>query len=186
MSALVGFIEAAASYFGVPLDQVVDGSTVDASKGDLDVVLRIALKPDDVVGIAGRMKAMAEQRDLEQSRVALAATAPEPVAPSNDQLRAQYNSLPAHQRSAFGSFAKFKAAAEQAGAEEPVGERKEGGLDLPPHVWLDASECTEQQKVFAVGYDHTKGQYAIDPDDLTNEQRAQRMGGAIDDGMDRQ
>lgn len=101
MTALTNFIRAAASYFGVPVDQLMEGSTIDASQGAFDVLLRVALTPDDLKGIAGRMEAMLVDAHAEVEE-------PQPPEPSNEELRTLWDSLPGNQRSAFGSFAVFK------------------------------------------------------------------------------
>lgn len=59
------FILAAASYFGVPVHQVMPGSHVESAPGTFDVWLRVALTPDDIKGVARRMAAMEDVGDPE-------------------------------------------------------------------------------------------------------------------------
>lgn len=153
------FLVAAASYFGLPDDQVMQGSTVEAgADGSLDVVLRVALTPDDIAGIAGRMKVLAEAQ-------------PEPVyaeteVPTREQLREQYNALSKQERSHYGSFHHYVVST---GLLDPY--RATDKVDLPAHVYLSPAQATSQQKAMAVGRDE-KGNYAIAVEDLSHEQKA--------------
>lgn len=97
------FVLAAASYFGVPVHQVMHGSGVQADQGTFDVLLRVSLTPDDIAGVAGRMKAMAEAPQHEPVQ------AP-PVAFSRDEMREVYNALTPEERSQYGSFARYVSA----------------------------------------------------------------------------
>jgi hypothetical protein len=101
MTALTNFIRAAASYFGVPLDQLTEGCAIDSSTGEFEVVLRVALTPDDLKGIAGRMEAMLVDAQAEPEVL-------EAILPSNEELRKRWDALCPGDRSAFGSFAVFK------------------------------------------------------------------------------
>lgn len=192
MTALTDFVVAAGSYFGLPEGRVMEGSTVDVSNGEMELVLCIRLTSDDVASIGKRMGVL-----LVEAKVDAAQAAKRDVVgvPSNSEMRDQWNSLPAHQKSAFGSFAKFKAACEQAGAEWPLGAsrgvtglgtavsldaiRETEGLpplgksgrkaEIPPHVWVPGSELTGPQLAMAMSMDE-QGRYAMDPNDLTKEQ----------------
>lgn len=172
MTALHDFIQAAASYYGVPLDQLTEGSTLDTAQGDIELVLRVALTPEDVSSIAARMQRMALERKVDEAQAAEAAKRAA-AGRTRHELRKAYNSLTRAERSAYGSFAKYAAAhgAVDLFATPEVVEKAE----LPPHVWLERGEVTEQQKAMAVGMDE-KGRYAVDPADLTEQQRAQHLG----------
>lgn len=186
MSTLQDFILASASYFGIPAEQIMDGSTIDASQGDFDVVLRVSLTPDDLKGVAGRMATMLLDRKADE---AVAFSAPAEAGPPDGMLREAYGNLTKAERSRHGSFARFKAYAQTGIRRDVVGEVPAPvqaglapgealelpvrvGLDLPAHVWFEGSQLTEQQKMLSVGRD-TAGLYAMAPEDLTDEQRAQ-------------
>lgn len=166
MTALTDFVVAAGSYFGLPEGRVMEGSTVETKDGEMELVLRIVLSSDDVVGIGKRMGVLLAQAESDARVEDM-----EPILPSREALRAQYNSLPASQRSAFGSFAKFKALYNDSGiVAVPPGADKV--VELPPHVYVPGRELTAQQLSMAVGMD-AEGRYAMDPNDLTPEQLAE-------------
>lgn len=183
MSALNDFVVAAGSYFGLPEDRVVSGSTLDVSQGQMTLVLCIDLTTDDVVGIAKRAGVMTLEAQVDAAQAAKDVAVAAPL--SRDQLRAMYNGLPAHQRSAFGSFAKYVATYRQA---DPYADDKaaiEATLNkgqIPAHVWIDPHELTSTQAAMAIGMDPTTGTYAMDPADLTQEQRT-RLGIVLVEGL---
>lgn len=159
MTALHNFIRAAASYYGVPVGQLTEGCAIDSSTGEFEVVLRFALTPDDLAGVAKRMATMLQEQAVDE---AIAAQQAEHKAMPT---RADWDMLTAAERSAYGSFARFKA------QYVPPVEK----VELPAHVWLERGEATPTQMSMAVGMDE-KGRVAVDPADLTNEQRAKRAG----------
>lgn len=158
------FLVAAASYFGLPDTQVMQGSTIEAAPGGtIDLVLRISLTPDDMTGIAGRMAALAE---MEQ---------PEPVQaqvemPSRERMREEYNALDKRARSEFGSFARYVA---WRGGPDP-----HAPAPVPPHVYLWHHEATSQQRADAIGRD-AQGRFAVAVDDLTEDQQKAHMPEAV-------
>lgn len=164
-NALNDFVVAAGSYFGLPEGRVVHGSTVETQDGDMVLVVRMVLTTDDVVGIGKRMGVMALEAKVDEVQATAAHFGVEP--PSRDTLRAMYNQLPAHQRSAFGSFAKYVAAYGEADAYAQALDKAE----LPAHVWVPSRELTTQQRAMAVGTVEDGSRYAMDPADLTEEQR---------------
>lgn len=140
MSALNDFAVAAGSYFGMPEGRVMQGSTVDVSNGDMELVLRIVLTTDDVVGIGKRMGVMMVEAQVDAQQAAQQAAQAAARMPPREALRTQWNSLPASQRSAFGSFHKYVQAHEQAGAEWPLGtqgamEGEQAAGFEPPAGW---------------------------------------------------
>lgn len=152
MNALSDFLVATASYFGLPDGVVVEGSTVDASSGDLEVVLRVQLKPDDLVGIGKRMAVLMTQKAVDDAQAAKVGA--EVAGPSNEALRAAWQALGPSERSGFGSFAKFKA------EWQPGGETAQ----------VYCAHLTQQQRDTA-GPPDEKGRYAIPVADLTEGQR---------------
>lgn len=176
MSALNDFVVAAGSYFGMPEGRVMHGSTIDTKDGQLTLVLRIDLTTDDVVGIGKRVGVLLAQAESDARVEDM-----EPILPSREALRAQYNSLPASQRSAFGSFHKYVVAYD-AGYEPPQGwaadSEPKGPAVIPAHVWVPGSELTGPQLAMAMSMDE-QGRYAMDPADLTSEQR-KRLGVVLD------
>lgn len=160
---LKDFIAGAASYFGLPVDQVVEGK-VHTEHGCIEVVLHVQVTADDLAGIAGRMKAMAEVPPVPHHT-------PQPAAPTDAELREEYNTLTKADRSRFGAFHRYKAWRMDGGPEQ-----QQATIDLPPHVYLAAGECTAQQRAMAIGQDE-KGQYAIAVEDLTEAQRIEHVPG---------
>lgn len=161
MTALTDFMVAAASYMGLPDGQVLEGSTVDASSGDLELVLRVSVTADDLVGIGKRMGVLMAQKAVDDAqRVKAWVDAPELT---NEELRAAWQALEPSEQSRHGSFGRYKLHIEH-------GTMPLGDLELPAHVWMHGNALTEQQKAMAVGMDE-KGRYAMDPDDLTGSQR---------------
>lgn len=150
------FLVAAASYFGLPDTQVMQGSAVEtAPGGTIDLVLRISLTPDDVMGIAGRMKVMAEMEQPEPG--------PAPAEmPSRERMREEYNALDKRARSEFGSFARYVA---WRGGSDPF-----AVSEVPPHVYLWHHEATLRQRAEAIGRD-AQGRFAVAVDELTEDQR---------------
>lgn len=167
MSALNDFIVAAASYFGLPDSRVTEGSTIDDRDGEMGLILRIALTPDEVVGIGKRMGVLLSEKAVDDAQRAKVGV--EVHLPSNVELRAAWTALTRAERSAYGSFGVFKV--KWNAAEEDVGK-----AEVPPHVYVPGLELTEQQKMLSVGYDTTTGKYAMDPADLTPEQIAEHFG----------
>jgi hypothetical protein len=172
MTALHDFIRASASYFGLPVDQLTEGSTLDTTRGDMEVVLRVALLPNDVAEIAQRMERMALEARVDAQVAEQQAAAQ--VIPTRDQMRDAYNALTPSERSAYGSFYRYCVAVGM-GVTDPYvpSAEPEEKVEIPKVVWLDRSEATEQQKVMAVGVDE-RGRYGMDADDLTYEQRKAR------------
>lgn len=171
-TVLNNFVVAAASYFGLPLDQLMPGSTLDTSMDDMELVLRIKPTMEDVEGIAKRMGVLRVEHEVDQAQAAKAQAQAEAEEPSVAMLRAQYNSLPAAQKSAFGSFGRYVAACEQGALEAQARKAQEPprtGLDLPAHVWVPGSELTGPQMALAMSSD-ASGRFAMDPNDLTKEQ----------------
>jgi hypothetical protein len=185
MTALHDFIRAAASYYGLPQDQLNEGSDIDTSRGDIEVVLRIALSSADVTAIGKRMEVLRVEAESDARVAAQQAQQAAQDAPSDAELREEYNALSLAERSRYGSFARFRASY---GAGDPYVSANVGDLpgkttpeyvvlsvpsdkvELPTVVWLDRSEVTEQQKAMAIGVDE-KGRYGVDPQDLTELQR---------------
>jgi hypothetical protein len=196
MTALHSFIQAAASYWGVPVDQLTHGSTIDATTGDIEVVLRVAVNQADLAGIAVRMQRMATEAAVDEAQ-AKPQVAYGPL--TDGVLRTAYNGLPTAERSKHGSFAKFKA---YMGAPDSwdYGQHRvdainagllPGGpgnttpepVELPPHAYVPGRALTEQQKAMAVGMNE-RGEYAMDPADLTEQQRAQYGAGVTSNADD--
>lgn len=186
MNALVTFVHAAASYYGVPVEQLTEGSGIATDKGDFELVLRFKLEPTDLAGIMQRMQQMRAAEQIAEEQAARV-QAMQPEARSDAELRAEYQALPPDARSRYGSFARYKAGlpiGDLTAADfiEPI---KAGALpggpfhttpepvELPQVVWLERGEATEQQKAMAIGVDE-KGRIGVDPDDLTEEQRKAR------------
>ena len=188
MNAFHNFIRAAASYYGVPVDQLTEGCSIDSSTGEFEVVLRLVVTPEDLAGIGKRMDTMMREAQVDEA-VAQRATERETTLPSDEELRELYNALHPATRSHFGSFARYKAQWHES-TQALLG--IEGALDvarkveLPAHVWVPARELTDQQRAMAVGVDDATNRYAMDPADLTAEQRAKALGIEVDDGMDRE
>lgn len=108
MSALNDFVVAAGSYFGLPEGRVMHGSTLDVDQGDMSLVLRIELTPEDVVGIGKRMGVMLTEKATDEA--VAARTQDAPALPTNEELRAAWEALTPAQRSRFGSFGNYKTA----------------------------------------------------------------------------
>lgn len=107
------FILAVASYFGVPVDQVMAGSGVETAQGAFTVVLRVALTPDDIKGVASRMEALAEVDDPrpgDDEKITIQPTPTIVITPQqlNESLlvrmRNEYNALSHIARARFGSL----------------------------------------------------------------------------------
>lgn len=167
MNALITFVHAAASYYGVPVEQLTEGSGIATDKGDFEIVLRFKLEPTDLAGVMQRMQEMRAAEQIAQEQTARVQAA-QPDPPTDEELRAAYNALGPKEKSYYGSFARYKVMGDYGVhvAADPVG--------LPKVVWLQRGEATEQQKAMAIGVDE-KGRIGVDPDDLTEEQRAWRM-----------
>lgn len=166
MNALNDFVVAAGSYFGLPEGRVMQGSTLDVGNGELELVLRIVLTSDDTVGIGKRMGVMLTEKATDEAVAARRATeAPAFVMPTNDELRALWDALDKTERSKHGSFGKFKAQWMSAPEADKV--------ELPAYVWLDPGEETPYQASMHMGVDMS-GRIAVDPGDLTSEQKAKR------------
>lgn len=172
MTTLSDFILGAASYYGVPLERLMGGSTVDTTQGEFEVVLRVALTVEDVASIAARAQRMALERKVDEW---IAAEPPAPKMPSREERRKQWEGLSDAGRAVYGSFHRFT---QSLGDADPYASPVEwvgrGGpevqpVELPAHVYLPPDQATEQQKVMAVGRDG-RGWYAVDPADLTPEQ----------------
>ena len=99
------FLTAAASYYGLSLDQVQNDSEIDTSTGEFIAVMRILMTPDDLIGVAERMKAMREEEAQRQREVQSESQSQL----SEDELRRLYNSLPDKRKSYFGSFGRYLA-----------------------------------------------------------------------------
>lgn len=181
MNALIDFVNAAASHFGLPSDQLTHGSGISTENGDFELVIRLKLTPENVIGIGKRMAVLATEArvDAELARQ----QAPQP--PSDADLRLVYNAMSEGERSHWGSFNRFKQGMGMGDAYtanlHAVTEAVMSGLidgpapvEVPPVVWLDSNEATDQQKAMAVGYDVTTDRYGVDPGDLTAEQLAKR------------
>lgn len=172
MNALNDFVVAAGSYFGLPEGRVMDGSTVDATSGDMELVLRVVLTSDDIEGIARRMGVMRIELLADEAHARLKAKQEAVAQPTDKELRAQYDQLPAHQKSGFGSFAKYKAKYQESEAMVAAIERAAEvvrTVELPAHVYVPGSMLSAQQLSMAMGMD-ADGKYAMDPADLTQEQ----------------
>jgi hypothetical protein len=98
------FLQAAASYWGIPPDQLILGKQSGAIDGVFSVQLNIALTPDDLVGITHRMGQMAQPEAQEQE---------DPVFVPDDlnleQLHDDWAALTQTERGRFKSFARYKA-----------------------------------------------------------------------------
>jgi hypothetical protein len=178
MTALHDFIRASASYFGLPLDQLTVGSTLDTSNGDMEVVLRVALLPSDVAEIAQRMERMALEARVDAQVAERNAQAEAAKVPSRDVLRAMYNSLSEADQSRYGSFHNYVQAQ---GFPDPYPAMRdtlpgpsEEPVTIPTVVWLERGEATAYQaQGCAIGVD-AQGRIGVAPEDLTPDQKAAR------------
>lgn len=175
MSAFNDFIIAAGAYFGIPDDQLMQGSTVDVSTGEMEVVLRVALTSENVTAIGQLMARMALEAKVDAQVAQAKAEAEAEAAAMSDEdqrmaLRAEYNALTASERSAYGSFYRFLQVRMAGLINDPYVPEP---VAIPDVVWLEHGEATEQQRYMAVGLDE-KGRVGVDPADLTEEQRAKR------------
>lgn len=185
------FLKAALSYYGVDASgghrsafQSADGAQV--------LTVEINVTDDDLAGIAARMKVIQD----EQVPAEAATIVP---GPTDAELRQAYNAMSPAQRSAYGSFARFRAmcggaypyadrelrefADIEAGAPEPsegVGGRKvqhvdvEGQADaaeMPDAVWVPAYGMANYQFDVSSEYDAVENRYLMQVAMLTPEQR---------------
>jgi hypothetical protein len=183
MTALHDFIRASASYFGLPLDQLTEGSTLDTTRGDMEVVLRVALMPSDVAEIAERMQRMALEAAVDAQVARQQAEAEVAATPSREAMREVWNMLHPSLQSRYGSFHRYVASVE-AGmvptTEKPTAPPDLGPgpedepVTIPTVVWVHPSAATEQQKMMAIGVNE-HGYIGLDPADLTPEQAAMSL-----------
>lgn len=176
--------QAAISYFGLPEGtSLVEGGPVGA------FAFVIPLTEEHLRGIADRMKALAEP--IEQL-----VFAPNEMK-TRDELRAEYNAMPAAEKAKWGSFGRYEAhsAMGMAGDDaiepsEGAGGRKVQHVDvpeadarsaLPDAVWVPQPELTQEQIMMSSdtkaggGAQHWLIQTAM----LTTEQQAKyAKGGA--------
>jgi hypothetical protein len=181
MTALHDFIRASASYFGLPLDQLTVGSTLDTTNGDMEVVLRVALLPSDVAEIAQRMERMALEARVDAQVAQRKAEVPAP--PPREVMREAYRNLSSAERSAYGSFHRY---VQEHGGPDPFATEPDPvpdpfapdpslePVEIPKVVWLHPNAATEQQKAMAIGVNE-HGYIGLDPADLTPEQAAMPM-----------
>jgi hypothetical protein len=150
-------IAAAASYFGVPADQMIDGE-MHSNNGTLCVTLRVALISDDVVGIVKRMKTMREPAVQKAPSYA-------EMVDREDWYR-EWESLGEQAQAHFGSWANYKTWRQEQ-------EQKVRKVEVPEHVWLRDDEVTDYQRMMALSVDE-EGRHAVSVDDLTPDQLDKR------------
>lgn len=154
-------IRAAASYFALPPDQVMQGSDMAVDSGTVMMVFHVALRPSDVEGITRRMRAMVEPEQAQEGQ-------PEAAGEANEhkQWRAEYDGMDRRSKSVFGSFMRY-ADWRAAGG---VLDSEVQATEIPAHVWMRPEEATDYQRLMAMGTDQ-EGRIAVSVDDLTEEQR---------------
>jgi hypothetical protein len=98
------FLQAAASYWGIPPDQLIMGKQSGAIDGVFSVQMTIALTPEDLVGITHRMGQMAQPEAQAQVEPVFV-----PDEMNLEQLRDDWAALTQTERGKFKSFARYKA-----------------------------------------------------------------------------
>lgn len=151
------FLQATASYFGLADTHASQAEVHTTEQGAMVATFQIQLTDEDMVGILGHMKAMAEPMPTEPIYV-------QTEAPSDERMRDEYNAMDKRTKSEFGSFARYKTWRLGGGAELV------DKVEIPPHVWIEPGDANLMQRVMAVGRDE-RGRYAVALDDLTAEQR---------------
>lgn len=192
------FLQAAASYWGIPPDQLLMGKQGGTISGVFEVQLTIALTPGDLVGITHRMHQMAEDTGMREPQ------AEQDVFVADDPLqlaqwRDDYSALSPQEKGKFKSFQLYKSVRqlqqqEQEIAEalseqsEGVGGRKvqhvdvaeeqEAVSELPAAVWVPHDDSTVEQRMFASAMDSSGVfvRYLIQVDMLTPEQKVKYCG----------
>lgn len=188
------FLRAAASYWGVPPDQLILGGQHGAIDGVFSVQLTIALTPDDLAGIVKRMHTMAQ--DDAVAAICRSAEARGHSVHTDGSQRAGMSVEKSAQFDAEGLTGTWvdhhvkPGASVKATIEEPtegVGGRKVlhvdvpddepvTGGELPAAVWVYVSDLVGNQRQLCSDGRHVFG--AIEPealvqvDLLTSEQRA--------------
>lgn len=169
------FLEAAASFYGLA-EAPLRKTELFTDAGQVVLAFELVPSDEDMAGIVARMqnmqaleKARAQPQDLE------------PILPTDERMRAEYGALDPRDKSAFGAFARYKAwrlgqVMDEviAGPAEEAVDSAQALADLPPHVYLQAGECTPLQRAMALGQDE-KGRYAVAVEDLTPEQHFARF-----------
>lgn len=157
------FFKAAASYFGIPPDQLVIGGQVGAINGAFKVSIELALTPEDLIGITNRMKQM------DQARAARAL---------DDFLkpRAGMSEAQSAEFDAEGLTGEWRDP-----STEGVGGRKvvhvdvpeeQGDAGLPASVWVHWADMQTGQKEMSSDWDELKQCYLLQVALLTPEQKA--------------
>lgn len=187
-------IRAAASYFGIPPEQLLLGSEFTAG-GTMNVTLKVALTLDDMHAITSR--AYGQKLDKLQEELLSQGKHPaqqEPPAQpisleevarneqaykDNDsaadqraiilQLRGEYDQATHAERKGRSRWQYVVDRARELDEHTAAA----NSHDIPEHVWLDAGKLTDQQRAMSLGFDMTTGKYAMDPADITPEQRAE-------------
>lgn len=101
MTAL--FLQAAASYFGLG-DVKPRRSELFTDGGEIVAVFELVLSPDDVAGIADRMKALQTAQAAPGEVIVIES---EPI--YREAMRKAYDALSPAEKSRFGSFARYLA-----------------------------------------------------------------------------
>lgn len=103
------FLQAAASYWGIPPDQLIMGKQGGSIGGVFSLQLTIALTPGDLVGITHRMHQMAEDAGMREpqaeEQVQFVADDPLQLA----QWRDDYSALSPQEKGKYKSFQRYKA-----------------------------------------------------------------------------
>jgi len=153
------FLTGAASYFGLPLDQLMAGKVGD--NGDaMEVTLTLSLTLTDLVGIVKR----AEQLEQQRAGQALDDFLGKPRAGMSEEQSAAFD--------AEGLTGEWRDP-----STEGVGGRKVAHVDVPEEqgdvvraVWIRVEDVEAHQVAFAS--DTREGCYLLHPAMLTDEQKA--------------
>lgn len=164
------FFNAAATYYGVPADQLVLGGQVGSVNGVFAITLQIALTPDDLIGITKRMA----QLDKERAGKALDDFLGEPRAGMPLAKSAEFDA-----EGLTGSWREpnSEGVAGRTVVHADVPE-EDGDAGLPAAVWAPISEMSDQQAMLVSDARGGKGllQVAL----LTDEQKAKYVQNTAD------
>jgi hypothetical protein len=159
------FFNAAASYFGLPPDQLVLGGQVGVIGGTFRISIEMAITPDDLIGITNRMK----QLDQHRASQALDSFIGKPRAGMSEAQSAAFD--------AEGLTGTWREP-----STEGVGGRKvahvevpkeEGDAGLPASVWVRDADLMRSQVGLASDTRNENGpEYLLQVSMLTDEQKA--------------
>lgn len=179
------FFSAAASYYGIPPDQLVLGGQVGSVDGVFAITLQIALTPADLIGIIKRMAMLNEER----AGKALDDFLGQPRAGMTPAKSAEFDAEgltgtwrgKAHEGEAYAAAADAFARAVEENSEGVAGRtvvhadvpEEDGNAGLPASVWVKRADLAHMQIALSSDHRPETDEYLVHLDMLTARQREQ-------------